>query len=68
MAYKNTCKTLAKVADNEPIFVLRAQDVTAPEVILEWLKLNPHISDEKHREAYNCAMEMRNWKARKAAD
>lgn len=68
MAYKSTCKTLAKVAPNEPIFVLRAQDVTAPETILFWLQNNTSISDEKWDEAISCARAMRCWPKKKAAD
>lgn len=67
MAYKNTCTTLQKVADDEPIFVLRAQDVTAPQVILEWLKLNMHITPERRSEAFACIEKMESWKNRKAA-
>lgn len=68
MAYKNTCKTLAKVADDEPIFVLRAQDVSAPVVILEWMRCNPQIPESKMREAFECAEAMRRWPRHKSAD
>jgi hypothetical protein len=68
MAHKNTCPTLKKVTDAEPIFVLRAQDITSPQLILEWLKLNPQISAERRREAFDCIDEMHAWPKKKSAD
>jgi len=59
---------LAKVADNEPIFVLRAQDISAPETILHWIIQNPAISEDKRAEAFACSEEMRRWHKRKSAD
>ena len=52
MAFKATCTCLAKVAPDEPIFVLRAQDTSAPSVVLEWVKQNPHISQKRREEAF----------------
>lgn len=68
MAKKNTCKTLAKVGDDEEIFVLRAQDVMAPKTIIYWIGDNLHASDIKLREAFECAMRMRKHKRMKACD
>jgi len=68
MAYKDNCPTLKKVATDEPIFVLRAQDVSAPETILEWIRLNPALPDGKRREAFECSEAMRRWPKRKSAD
>lgn len=68
MAYKGSCTTLAKVADDEPIFVLRAQDVSAPEVIEYWLKLNPQIPEPRRQHALSCVNEMLFWRHRKPAD
>lgn len=68
MAFKHTCSLLAKVPDNEPIFVLRAQDITAPEIILEWIRLNPALSEARRREAFECAEQMRHWPKKKSAD
>ncbi len=60
MSLKANCKTLAKVGDKEEIFVLRAQDYSAPSIILEWLRANfDHLSDDKAREAFECALRMR---------
>jgi len=68
MAYKDTCLTLKKVSPDEPIFVLRAQDTSAPATILEWIKLNPGLPDGKRREAIECSEQMRRWPKQKSAD
>ncbi len=62
----------------EPTFTLRAQDFTAPLVIIDWIReqvaqeIAPtgaaRCSDEKLREAFERALEMRNWPHRKVAD
>lgn len=67
MAFKKTCPTLKKVGDKEPIFVLRAQDITAPAVVQFWAILNAQCP-EKRAEAYECAKAMANWPTRKLAD
>jgi hypothetical protein len=71
MALKDNCPVLGKVAADEPIFVLRAQDVSAPKAVLAWIEaqmFNTNISDEKLKEAFDCALAMRGYHARKAAD
>lgn len=68
MAYKSTCKTLAKVAEDEPIFVLRAQDLTAPDTIMAWIAKNPELPKDKLAEALRCAQAMRQWPKRKMPD
>lgn len=68
MATKITCKTLAKVGDKEEIFVLRAQDESSPKTILNWIGDNLHASDEKLREAFECALRMRKYEKRRACD
>jgi len=68
MAYKSTCPTLKKVLPDEPIFVLRAQDFSAPDVILDWITRNPQLSESKRQEAFACSELMRQWKNRKVAD
>lgn len=68
MAYKNTYPTLAKVGENEPIFVLRAQDVTAPDIILAWIRANPSLPEAKRREAFECSELMRKWPKTKFPD
>lgn len=71
MGQKGTDSTLAKIGDEEIIFVLRGQDKSSPAVILEWLKLNwdnPSMTEEKLKEAFNCALDMRRFEGRKLAD
>lgn len=68
MALKHECPTLSKVADDEEIFVLRAQDVMAPKTILYWIAENLHAPAPKLREAFECALRMRKHEGRKAAD
>ena len=69
MALKKSCKTLAKVGDNEEIFVLRAQDDSAPNIILQWILFNfSHLSESKAREAFECALKMRKRIHTKAPD
>jgi hypothetical protein len=61
MGYKKDDPCLEKAFDDERLFVLMTRDATAPEVVLEWIKLNIHSQPEKKlREAFDCAMEMRN--------
>lgn len=36
MAYKHNDSCLAKVREDEPIFVLRGQDVLAPDIVRAW--------------------------------
>jgi hypothetical protein len=68
MATKRTSLTLQKTGDNEEIFVLRAQDVSAPRNVILWIADNLHASDEKLREAFECALKMRKHTKRKQAD
>lgn len=60
---------LAKAKDDEMLFVLRAQDATSPLVVLEWMKLNfGTCPDDKLREAFECALVMKNHTSKKVAD
>lgn len=68
MAFKPTCPTLKKVADDEPIFVLRAQDESASTAVAYWLKINPQITGERKAEAQRCIEAMIQWPHRKKAD
>lgn len=59
----------AKAKDDEMLFIFRAQDVTAPIAILEWIKFNFHsLPKAKLREAFECIMEMRKHKNTKSPD
>lgn len=69
MGYKHTDSCIQKAADDEMLFVLRAQDVTAPKTVLHWIAKNfDNVSEDKLREAFECALTMRRFKNRKAAD
>lgn len=60
---------LNKAKDNEMLFVLRGQDMTSPQVILEWIKVNfNHLPEDKLNEAFNCALKMKETKGRKMPD
>ena len=73
--FKNNDACLNKVADDEPIFVLRAKDALAP-VVVEWWAFNvqkaycdngreiPDDTRAKLDEALNCAAKMRQWALR----
>ena len=71
MGYKYSDSCLAKVTANEPIFVLRAQDKLAPEVIRFWVQLARQYGDPtttKIDEALDCARAMEAWPTRKYPD
>ena len=69
MGYKGTDKCIEKAAENEMLFVLRAQDMTSPLIVLEWMKENfLSLPEDKLREAFECAIEMRKWEYRKRPD
>jgi hypothetical protein len=59
MGYKNSDPCIKKAFEDEKLFVLMARDVTSPEVIMEWVKLNYNRQPiEKLVEAIECAKEM----------
>lgn len=61
--------SLAKAKDDEMLFILRAQDITAPMAILEWMKINFNsLPEAKLREAFECIMEMKKHKNTKSPD
>lgn len=71
MGYKNTDTCLRKIADDEPLFILRAQDATADEFVDMWAsKLARRLGAEHPKviEARRCAEAMRAWPARKMPD
>lgn len=64
MGFKNSDSCLQKVADDEPIFVLRAKDSLAPEIVREWVKLARlcgKTPPEKLAEAEELAVKMEKW-------
>jgi hypothetical protein len=68
MATKLNNPSLKKVGDHEEIFVLRAQDASAPRNVILWIADNLHASDEKLRDAFECALRMRKHSKTKPAD
>lgn len=61
--------TVANADDNEMLFVLRAQDKTAPRTIMHWLMNNiDTVPEDKAREAFECALAMRQHASRKQPD
>lgn len=58
----------AKLAKDEPYFVLRAKDPDAPAVIEEWVRLRRqrprNEGNPKLDEALVCAADMRGWRVR----
>lgn len=59
MAYKENDHCLNKAFKDEKIFVLMTRDLTAPSVVIEWIKHNIGIQPrEKLIEALDCAIEM----------
>lgn len=65
MASKNNDPCLWKAGDKEPIFVLRAQDKLAPEVVRTWAAIahTKGVPFEKVNEALKLASEMEDWAA-----
>lgn len=69
MGYVGQDPILKKVEPDEMIFVLRAKDSTAPSLVLEWIKVNfETVSEEKLREAFDCALEMKRFPTRRLPD
>lgn len=59
----NPKSCLNQAHHDEPIFVLRGKDSTAPKVILHWIAKNFEArSKEKLLEAFNCALAMKDWR------
>jgi hypothetical protein len=65
MGTKRTDSCLQKAGDDEPIFVLRAQDELAPDIVSEWAnRALAHGSPiAKVQEARELARRMREWQA-----
>lgn len=68
-ASKSQSKCLQNAKDNEPVFVLRGQDDSSPAVVLDWIQRNfESCPDDKLRDAFECALAMKNYTERKVAD
>ena len=63
MAFKGHDDCLKKGGGDEPVFTLRARDVTAPDVVRLWAvnAASRGVSVEKCREACECATSMERW-------
>lgn len=63
MALKGTDPILAKIGDDEPVFVLRAKDALAPGIVRAWVEaaMDAGVSLEKVAEARNLAHLMERW-------
>lgn len=60
---------LMKAAEDEPIFVLRGQDVSSPNIVIEWANQNINTCPpEKIRDAFDTALAMIKFRNRKIAD
>lgn len=63
MSFKGKDLAYDKAADDEPIFVLRAQDMLAPTVVRDWAA-RAHAAGSpqaKVQEALDCADQMDEW-------
>jgi len=63
MGIKGTDSCLAKVKHDEPIFVLRAQDLTAPGIVRAWANMARKVGcpETKIKEAFQLADRMEEW-------
>ena len=62
---------IAKAADDEPVFVLRAQDMLAPDIVREWAKRAAYLLGPNHpkvQESLKLASLMEQWPTRKYPD
>ncbi len=51
-----------KAEPDEPLFVLRGQDISSASMVCEWIKQNiENASDSKLKEALSCALKMRSY-------
>jgi hypothetical protein len=59
MGYKKDDKCILNAHDDESLFVLMARDHTAPEVVVEWIKMNLYLQPAaKLHEALDRALKM----------
>lgn len=62
-AIAGTAGCFVKAKEDEPIFVLRAQDRTAPRAVREWAERakGAGMADQRFTEAMDCALSMEEW-------
>lgn len=70
MSTKHDSKCLINAGDDEPIFVLRAQDVLAPLMVRTWAELARErgTPEAKVQAALDTAKQMQEWHTRKVPD
>lgn len=71
MSTKTNSRTLRNCTDDEPIFVLRAQDKTACDVVQKWIDINAGrlgFSHPKILTAVKTRNEMADWQPQKLPD
>jgi thymidine phosphorylase len=62
MGYKNNDKCLDKVDDDEPIFVLRAQDKLSLDTVHNWYqKAKPTLTEEHQKEVRTIIDDFAHW-------
>lgn len=67
---RDGCPCYEKAAPDEPLFVLRAQDVLASRVVEFWADEAEkiHVNPKKIEEARDCARAMSEWPTSKTPD
>jgi hypothetical protein len=71
MSTKKDSPCLLKAGDDEPIFVLRAQDKTADVALEAWIEANKYSLGNTHPKllaAQQTLLDFRGWKKRKYPD
>ena len=69
MSTKHNSQCLMKAGDDEPIFVLRAKDPTAPQIVRAWVERNQGLQPyEKLNNAMFLADEMDEWRKENIKD
>ncbi len=59
----------AQDGENEPLFILRGTDPSAPMAVMEWIRLNFNTAPEhKLRSAFTQALLMRDFPSKKLPD
>jgi hypothetical protein len=64
-ALRPGCGCLGRAALDEPVFILRAQDILAPRVVVRWAHLAEQAGSpqDKVRAALQVAKQMADWQA-----
>ena len=59
------CSSLRRAARDEPVFILRVQDILAPRVVVRWAHLAEQAgtAQDKVRGALKVAKQMADWQA-----